>query len=230
MSFTESDKLKILKLKSGIASYYNLQMKKIGDRQLEALFFENCVISGGVTCSMFHDEPVFDIDVYAKSAKAVTLIKDYIINSKKNIKTFEKYMVDPDTGIKTTISGSDPAITVNAVTLTNDVQFVYMDTWDNCKKRFDFIHCQPHYDLTTQKFYISEAQYDSIRRRQLVETGLVGVTEKRLHKFLNRGWSSPQNAINPVQYKWSDSPTIAGIVAQDISQLFPGTVYINTPT
>lgn len=219
MSFTESDKLKILKLKSGIASYYNLQMKKIGDRQLEAMFFENCVISGGITCSVFHDTGIADIDVYAKSDKAVTLIKDYIINSKKNIKTFEKYMVDPQTGLKTTITGSDPAITVNAVTLTNDVQFIYMDTWDNCKKRFDFIHCQPHYDLATQKLYISEAQYNSIQNRQLVETGLTAVSEKRLQKYLKRGWSSPQNHVNQT-----------GFIAQEIGQLFPGTVYINTPT
>lgn len=229
MSFNESDKLKILKLKSSIASYYNLQMKKIGDRQLEAMFFENCVISGGITASAFHETAIADIDVYARSAKAVTLIKDYIINSKKNIKTFEKYMVDPDTGVKTTITGSEPAITVNAVTLTNDVQFIYMDTWDNCKKRFDFIHCQPHYDLATQKLYISQAQYDSIRTRQLVETGLTTVSEKRVQKYLKRGWSL-QQPFNPVQYKWSDSPTTVGIIAQDIGQLVPGTMYINTPT
>lgn len=221
MNFTESDKLKILKLKSGIASYYNLQMKKIGDRQLEALFFENCVISGGISCSVFHETAIKDIDVYARSAKAMILIKDYIINSKKNIKTFEQYSIDPATGEKLITTGANPAITINAVTLTNDVQFIYMDTWDNCKKTFDFIHCQPHYDLATQKYFISKAQYDAIQRKELVSTGLSEISTKRLDKYLKRGWT--RQDIKPVEFKWNDSNGV-GIVAQEISQIFPNVI------
>ena len=221
MNFTEADKLKILKIKSGIASYYNLQMKKIGDRQLEALFFENCVISGGISCCVFHETAIKDIDVYARSAKAMILIKDYIINSKKNIKTFEQYSIDPATGTKLVTVGANPAITINAVTLTNDVQFIYMDTWDNCKKTFDFIHCQPYYDLATQKYFISKAQYDAIQRKELVKTGLTEVSTKRLDKYLKRGWT--QQEIKPVEFKWNDSDGV-GIVAQEISQIFPNVI------
>ena len=93
MSFSEQDKIKILKLKSGIASYYNLTMKKIGDRTLESLFYSNCVISGGMISSIFHDEPVNDIDLYATSVKGMTTIKDHIIGSGKNIKKIEKRWV-----------------------------------------------------------------------------------------------------------------------------------------
>ena len=162
-------------------------MKKIGDRQLEALFYENCVISGGCISSLFHDEPVQDIDLYATSEKAVKTIKDYIVNSGKNIKSAEMYTLDAD-GNKVNSGSTQALVTLNAVTLTNDVQFIYMDTWENCKKKFDFIHCQPHYDLTAQKLYISEAQYHSIKRKALKSTGLVEIKEKRVEKYQKRGW------------------------------------------
>lgn len=185
MSFTESDKTRILRLKSSISSYYNLQMKKIGDRQLEAFFFENCVISGGCISSLFHETAVADIDLYCKSAKTLTQIKDYIIINDKNIKSVDSYdaiLDEPKEQFK--------LITQNAVTLTNDVQYIYMDTWDNCKKKFDFVHCMPYYDLNTQKLFISEKQYDSIKNKILISTKQVEVKPKRVEKYHKRGWTS----------------------------------------
>lgn len=218
--FSEQDKIKILKLKSSIASYYNLQMKKIGDRQLESLFYSNCVISGGCISSLFHDEPVSDIDVYPISLKALTTIKDYIVNSNKNIKSVESYELDED-GSKINKGNLQPLITLNAVTLTNDVQFIYMDTWENCKKKFDFIHCMPHYDLTTQKLYISEAQYQAIKTKQLIPTGFVDVKDKRLEKYTKRGWG--METVKPVPFSWSEL-NVPGIVAQEISQIIPNVI------
>lgn len=217
--FSEQDKIKILKLKSSIASYYNLQMKKIGDRQLEALFYENCIISGGCISSLFHDEAVKDIDVYATSSKAVLTIKDYIINTGKNIKSVEAYDIDANANKVTKTDKQIQLITDNAVTLTNDVQFIYMDTWENCKKKFDFIHCQPHYDLTTQKLYISEAQFNAIKNKQLIPTGLVEVKDKRLNKYTKRGWG--METIKSVPFSWSEL-NVPGIVAQEIDQIVPG--------
>jgi hypothetical protein len=169
---------------------------------------------------VFHETAINDIDIYARSAKAMILIKDYIINSKKNIKTFATYSIDPATGDKLVTQGANPAITVNAVTLTNDVQFIYMDTWDNCKSKFDFIHCQPHYDLATQKYFISKAQYDSIKSKELVTTGLVEIKENRRDKYLKRGW---KEQFKSAEFKSNDIGEI-GIIAQEISQIIPSVI------
>lgn len=216
MSFSEQDKIKILKLKSGIASYYNLQMKKIGDRTLESLFYSNCVISGGMISSIFHDEPVNDIDLYATSAKGMTTIKDHIINAGKNIKQIENYQLDSD-GNKVSNGVQSPLVTLNAVTLTNDVQFIYMDTWENSKKKFDFVHCLPHYDLATQKLYISESQFRAIQNKQLIPTGYVEIKEKRQEKYTKRGWGFQE--LKAAKFTWNDAGI--GIVAQEIGTMFP---------
>lgn len=221
MSFSESDKTRILRLKSSIASYYNLQMKKIADRQLEALFYENCVISGGCISSMFHDEPVQDIDLYATSEKAVKTIKDYIVNSGKNIKSAEMYTLDAD-GNKVNTGSTQALVTLNAVTLTNDIQFIYIDTWDKCKNKFDFIHCMPHYDLATQKLYISESQFDAIKNKKLIPTGKVEIKQKRLEKYQKRGWGLYDIELKTTEYNWADGvPGFTGVIAQEISQIIP---------
>lgn len=213
MAFSESDKTTILRLKSAIASYYNLSMKKLGDRQLEALFYENCVISGGCISSLFHAEAVADVDLYPTSVKALKTIKDYIIDSGKNIKTVDSYGDQPVEPFK--------LVTQNAVTLTNDVQFIYIDAWAECKKKFDFLHCQPHYDLATQKLYISEAQFNAIKNKQLIPTGLTEIKEKRLEKYQKRGWVMEK--IKPQVFSWSEL-NVPGIVAQEISQIFPNVI------
>lgn len=226
MSFSEEDKTKILRLKSSIASYYNLQMKKIGDRHLESFFYDHCVISGGMIASLFHDEAVNDIDIYCKSPLMLNSIKDYIINSGKNIKSIEKYeiidgvkVVDP--------TSAHPLITDNAVTLTNDIQYIYLDIWKNSQDRFDYIHCQPYYDIKSQKLFISEAQYNSIKNKLLIPTGKVEIKDKRREKYVKRGWGEQQ--IKPVEFVWNDDGQI-GIIAQEIGKLIPQTMYINIPT
>lgn len=218
MSFSELDKTKILRLKSSIASYYNLTMKKIGDRHLESLFYNHCIISGGMISSLFHDEAVNDIDVYCKDKTSMTSIKDYIINSGKNIKSIESYHYDSN-GNKVTEEETFKLITQNAVTLTNDVQFIYMDTWDNCKKKFDLVHCLPHYDIGTQKFYISESQFKAIQNKQLIPTEYVALVDKRRDKYVKRGWKHSDAAVN--FFKWNDTNNVPGIIAQEISQLIP---------
>jgi hypothetical protein len=181
MSFSQSDKTSILRLKSSIASYYNLQMKKIGDRQLESLFYDNCIITGGCISALAHDEPVNDIDVYAKTKPAMAIIKDYIIDFGKNIKSGSSYGLHHE----------QPLVTENAVTLTNDVQFIYLGTADVCRSKFDFVHCMPWYDLNTQKLHISEAQFNSIKTKTLVYN-LAGesIKEQRVKKYVDKGWKT----------------------------------------
>lgn len=184
MTFSVAQKTRILQLKSSIASYYNLQMKKIGDRQLENYFYEHGIITGGCIASLFHNESVNDIDVYAKSTKLMTIIKDHIIINGDNIKSSKGYPAD----IAVT---PRPLVTDNAVTLTNDVQFIYLGTAEECRKKFDFVHCMPWYDIQTQKLYISEAQYLAIESKTLV-ANISGesIKERRVEKYAKKGWNT----------------------------------------
>ena len=221
MSFSESDKTKILRLKSSIASYYNLQMKKIGDKHLESFLFNHGVISGGMICSLFHDEAVADIDVYAKDNVGLIAIKDYILSKDKNIKSTEAYEIDSEGNKKFKDGSAQKWVTTNAVTLTNDVQFIYMDTWQNAQSKFDFVHCMPYYDIGTQKLYISESQYLAIKTKTLILTGKSQASDKRIQKYMKRGWTLQNPASTTSQWN--------GVIAQEVSKMFPD-LYINIPT
>lgn len=191
MKFSMADQTEILKLKSKIASYYNLQMKKIGKAQLDSLFFNDCIITGGCISSLYHDEPVKDIDVYAKTAKSMQTIKNHILNNCNDaIATYDKYTLDDQGNKMITVSG-EKLITDNAVTLTNDVQFIYLADAPTSRRNFDFVHCMPWYDIKTQKFYISKTQFDCIKNKQLVKnpTYTGEVKEPRYNKYFKKGWA-----------------------------------------
>lgn len=189
MSFSMQQKTRILQLKSAVLSYYGLQMKKLGDRPVESFFRDECVITGGCIASLFHNEPVNDIDVYAKDARKMLHIKEYILGNGKNIKTTKGYPPD------TLNVPAQPLVTENAVTLTNDVQFVYLGSADECRKKFDFIHCMPWFDIITQKLYISEAQYMAIESKTLVlNISGESVKDRRIEKYQKKGWKLYNNS------------------------------------
>ena len=191
MSFTNAQKVKILGLKGQIASYYSLQMKKLGDRKLESLFFENCIITGGCISSIAHGIAVADIDLYAKTKEGLDKIYNYMLNemNQNQIKTYDKYDFDAD-GNKLITVKNNKLITDNAITLTNDVQFVHLGNADDCRNNFDMIHCMSWYDLASQKFYISKDQWFCISNKIIKRNPffLKDIPEKRIAKYAARGW------------------------------------------
>lgn len=193
-TFTQSDKTKILRLKSAVSSYYNLQMKKIGDNFLTSKFFSHCIITGGCIASLYHNEPVNDIDVYAVDTKSLKEIKDHIILGNSDmIKDYKKYELEDDANSKTKAK----MVTDNAVTLTNDVQFVYLGTASECRPKFDFIHCMPWFEIATQRLYISKAQFDAIQNKQLVLNPSFereAIKDRRVKKYQDRGWTMYDNS------------------------------------
>lgn len=203
MTFSVAQRTRILSLKSSIASYYNLQMKKIGDAVLQNYFYNDCVITGGCISSLFHNEAVNDIDVYAKTKKSMMTIKDHIIQSGNSIKTANAYNLD-DSDI------SRPLITENAVTLTNDVQFIYLGTVDECRPKFDFMHCMPWFDIQSQRLHISESQYTAIESKTLVlNISGEAVKDRRIQKYLSKGWTLKEAPV-------------PGIVIQEVKSLMRG--------
>lgn len=190
MSFSSKDSTKILKLKSSIASYYNLQMKKLGNRKLESLFFDHCIITGGCIASLYHDEPVNDIDLYAKTVKSINEIQSFILADCQDlIASYDKYDIDPN-GNKVVTVKDAKMVTSNAVTLTNDIQFIHLGEAEDCRNKFDFIHCMPWYDIRTQKLYISESQFNAIKNKELLRNPKgEELTDKRIQKYTKRGWT-----------------------------------------
>lgn len=226
MAFSSLDKTKILKLKSAISSYYSLQMKKLGDDGLQSVFFNSCVITGGCISSLYHGEAVNDIDLYAKTKPQCDAVKKIIIDTKKNlIKSSEVYNLEDK---------PEPLITANAITLNNDVQFVHMNTADECKRNFDFIHCMPWFDISQQKLYISEAQYYAIRDKKLIKNPQYNreVKSQRIDKYIKRGWTwetsqttttgSATSTLTNSVIDWKDDGTgFLGVVAQEMTDLYP---------
>ena len=191
-TFNQSEISKILKLKSSISSYYSLQMKKLGDNNLTSHFFSSCIITGGCIASLFHDEAVKDIDLYSKKAKDIVKIKDIITSKPDQIKEFGKYDLDD-----ASVTPGQKAITANAITLTNDVQFIILGEAELCRQAFDFIHCMPWFDISNQKLHISRSQYDAINSKKLIVNPLYRseIKQRRLEKYINRGWVYDNSSI-----------------------------------
>jgi hypothetical protein len=185
MTFTTAEKTKILRLKSELTAQFSVKMSAISDNLFQAQVRENCIITGGAIASCFHSEKINDIDLYAKDQTSLNALKSYILESMKaDIKEMKAYDLDgPIPPAKTHM------ITNNAVTMKGDLQFIYLGTADQCRLKFDFIHCMPWFDIKTQKLYISRDQYDSIAMKRLILNS-VGEPAKfrRIDKYTKRGW------------------------------------------
>ena len=179
MTFTLAEKTKILKLKTNLSIVFNNKLKEIDDPHFSTLIRTNCIITGGAIASVYHNQKINDIDLYAKDN--VISIKDYIITQMPNhIKQYTSYDI---------LQKNVPAITNNAVTLANDLQFIYIDKAEKCRSEFDFIHCMPWFDILTQKLYISPEQYSAIATMVLIPNPR-GQPAKflRIDKYTQRGW------------------------------------------
>ena len=180
MTFTTSEKTKILRLKSELTAQFSVKMSAISDDLFKAQVRENCIITGGSIASCFHSEKINDFDLYAKDQASLNILKIYILESMKaDIKEMKAYDVNSTAGYM---------ITDNAVTLKGDLQFIYLGTADQCRLKFDFIHCMPWFDIKTQKLHISKDQYDAIADKRLLVNPLGNVKFKRIDKYTKRGW------------------------------------------
>ena len=185
MTFTTTEKTKILRLKSELTAQFSVKMSAIADNLFQAQVRENCIITGGAIASCFHSEKINDIDLYAKDQPSLNALKSYILESMKaDIKEMKAY--DLDDAIP---QAKTHMITNNAVTMKGDLQFIYLGTADQCRLKFDFIHCMPWFDIKTQKLYISKDQYDSIATKRLYVNTLGEPAKfRRIDKYTKRGW------------------------------------------
>jgi len=184
--FTVGEKGRIAATKAHIKQ---LVVSSINDpmipNEIAALLMQSCVVSGGITASVLNNESINDIDLYFKSRAAMDKFKELM--TPRVIKSIVKD-VDP-TYMNGTVAGK--MVTSNAYTLLNDLQVIILDT-SEAVRYFDFIHCQPYFDISNDKYYISKRQYECITSKKLVynPNRLLKDTPKRIEKFKARGWTA----------------------------------------
>lgn len=168
------------KMTSSILSLIN---DPVIPNKISNLLEMHCVVSGGMSASTFYGEEPNDYDLYFTSYSAMDDFKTMM--DTKTIRTIIKDINPAYQDTTPIVSGK--CVTAHAFTLINDLQIIVMDT---CKsvEFFDFVHCQPYYNIAERTYYISKRQYDSIIHKELVPTGTCELSDKRIAKFKNRGW------------------------------------------
>lgn len=147
--------------------------------EMHDLILHNCVLSGGATASVILKEKINDFDLYFKNKEAMDKFKK-LLEFKGN-----QAMVK-DAEVK---YGGHKLITIHATTLFNDLQVITMMLSEDRNKNFDFVHCRPYYDIDEDKFYISFKEYECILNKKLIVNSPESLTDKRIAKFKERGWT-----------------------------------------
>jgi hypothetical protein len=144
------------------------------------------IVTGGVSASLFHRQEPNDFDIFFRHENGRDEFQK-LLNDDNILKDVAD--VNPKYGVEVLVSGK--LVTSHAVTFKNGIQIVTMNT-SEARQTFDFIHTMPWYDCDEKKYHISPAQYKSIIDKKLVKNPhpkSYGVTEKRMQKFIDRGWT-----------------------------------------
>jgi hypothetical protein len=150
-------------------------------------YFKECILTGGCFASLFHGETPNDWDVYLKDVDTADRFDSFVTSDTPTLN--EVKTLTP--GYIAEVKVRDKLITANAVTFKNGLQ-VITRTCKAHRDSFDFIHCMPYFDMKTQQLFISRAQYDTIKRKELIQNpNFKGQPPlHRVEKFLNRGWAT----------------------------------------
>lgn len=173
-------------LKKLVQRYVNVACSQLPSG-LSTAITTRCILSGSSISSLYHNEAVKDYDLWMEDFgpnNTELLYMDTLIRNSyaDHIAEYsEEY-----SGMKKT----HKVITQNAITLKNKMQFITLAKYEDARIGFDFIHCMPYYDLSSEKFFISEQQMDVIAKKKLVKNpkGREPV-QWRIDKFLARGWT-----------------------------------------
>lgn len=147
--------------------------------------WQNIYLTGGAIASRLQDTTVNDWDFYCVDKTT----SDLVIETLK--KDYMNEIADADEKYSMMTDGSGKLITAQAITMKDKAQFISMIHGEpkEVKYHFDYLHCTPHYDLNTNKLYISEKQFDCIVNKVLVVNNPKAVTPWRKEKFLARGYT-----------------------------------------
>ena len=203
---SEKGKAHVLDLKGRIRNVLSSRLDELSGHNPLRIACNNCILTGGAIVSMFHNEVPNDFDLLFNFTADLEQVKFDIANGTeriihrslvKNVNT--KYFREKTPPLK-----DGKLITDWAVTLYNDVQLVLR----HCSYRtgFDFVHVMPYYDISRDKLFISQAQFDCLIKKEIKinPDHCQPICEKRVLKYTDRGWTISDEEIN----KYSDKKNI----------------------
>jgi len=174
----------VIALKKKIKDHLSVGFDNFPD-VLRLLLKQDCILSGSSISSIYHNEEVKDYDFWLKPASfnGADAIRKNITEKYSDaiLDISEKY----GDGNK-----PEPCVTANAITFKNKFQLITLGDYHSERKNFDFLHCTPYYDLDTDKFYISERQFQAIRDKKLIiHSETREIKQYRIEKFKQRGFT-----------------------------------------
>ena len=146
--------------------------------------WSNMFLTGGSIASLLQNETPNDYDIYCEDdttcANVKRLIENYHLDDVKDVDPAYMYVMGEN----------GKMITHNAISMKDGTQFIVCssNSVESTKGTFDFIHCCPHYDFNENKLYISKRQYYAIVNKLLITNCESNVKDKRVQKFIDRGY------------------------------------------
>ena len=184
-TFTDADRALILHVKDKIQQHIDVMVQQPWMKSLHTLNWDKVYLTGGAIASLLQGETPKDWDFYCEDDMTMRRIKHDLLKDTQYIKDVtenykEKYGLD------------GKMITAQAITMTDDSSFITMitDYPGAMKKTFDYVHCTPHFHMTTQKLYISPFQFKCAKEKKLVVNNYKNIKEWRTQKFLDRGYTT----------------------------------------
>jgi len=180
----------IKKIKSKL--YIAIGSKKQAMPQTLRQYTTNCILTGGAIVSLLHGEEPNDYDLLFNFTHDLSVVMDDVVSKKYNIipehliaDKKQHYMEEPG-----------KCVTDWAVTLTNNIQFVFRQA--SYRHGFDFIHCMPYYEIMKNKLFISQEQLDLIMHKQIKINPHHSqpIADYRIKKYIDRGWTAPDGNWN----------------------------------
>lgn len=181
--FSQEEKDLILLKKKQLGELFNEKLQIFED-EIKDFIYSKCVVTGGVSASLFLNELVNDIDIYFPDSNDIQKFERFVHNKQDIIQEVKdsNYFIEGQT-----VSGK--VITSRAITFNNGLQVIVMDNSENMRKSFDFVHTLPLYIPSENSYFISEKQFYSIMTKTLIPNEGIEITEKRIQKFVERGWT-----------------------------------------
>lgn len=192
--FSDKERAEIESVKIAIRSQLRILFADLPNSFYTHL--EGCILTGGASASLFHGETPNDWDVYLEDSSKSENFLNSVLNNDDNI--YEQILeINPNYRTRSTLV---PGICVTewAITFKNGLQIIVNADKTIRQTGFDFVHCLPYFDMTTQQYYISRTQYDAIKNKHLIQNpNFIGQPfPNRLSKFWDRGWGNDKKGFD----------------------------------
>jgi hypothetical protein len=181
--FNDDERTNILLVRDMVKSKFR---QLLSDLPVDAYpYFKDSILTGGCFASLFNGEITNDYDVYLKDVDTADRFESFVMSDTPTLNEVK----DATPGYIAEVKVKGKLVTANAITFKNKLQ-VITRTCKAHRETFDFIHCMPYFDMARQQLFISRAQYDAIKRKQLIQNPNFKDQPAlhRLDKFLERGW------------------------------------------